>query len=813
MKPTLLHRASARVMPFLFVLVFALPTVAFGARPRAATSPNLAPDERAALEKAAGDHSLTDWQRATMRDLARGGARPEAVAGAPGAGSLARLPGAAAIARTEMDTLPPVRDNTTAIYDPVRQRMIVFGGWNGAVNLGDVWALSLTGAPHWTQLATAGTAPHARRWHTAIYDPVRDRMIVFAGFDGDLYLNDVWALTLSGTPTWSELATAGTPPSPRYRQSAIYDPVRDRMVIFGGWFSGDGYNDTWALSLSGTPTWSELVPDGTPPSRRISHTAIYDPVRDRMIVFGGIDDVLRNDVWSLSFADTLAWTELTPAGTPPLERYIHTAVYDPTRDRMLVFGGFDVAGYANDTWALSLAGSTAWTELQPGDPLPNGRQGHAAVYDSTGDRMVVFGGFGSYGFYNDAWGLSLADPVAWTPLSLPDSAALNVTATNGTVTPDPASANGHYAYGSAVLLTATPDAGYRFASWTGDASATTDTVTVLMDGDRNVTANFEPDSVTLTVTATHGTVDATPASADGRYAFGTAVLLTATPDSGHHFVDFSGDVAATSDTVTVLMDGDKSVTASFGADSVTLVVTATHGVVDATPASANGRYAFGTVVQLTAQPDTGYRFVGYTGDVVATTDTASVVMTGDKVVTASFGPDSVTLTVNAMHGSVGQSPLPTDGRYAYGTAVLLTATPDAGYHFVDFTGDATASTDTVTVVMAGDKVVTADFQPTLGVEGGNGPTVTLLMPAMPNPFRGSATMEFTVARGSDVDLSVFSVDGRHVRTLVHDHREPGDYRLAWDGRDDDGRTVSSGVYYERLVTAEAPQTRVITYLR
>lgn len=486
------------------------------------------------------------------------------------------------------------RDNHTAIYDPVRDRMIVFGGWNGVTNFGDVWALALAGTPAWTKLQPAGTPPSGRRWHSAVYDPLRDRMLVFGGFSGDLYLNDVWALSLSGTPTWTELTPAGTPPYPRYRQSAIYDPVRDRLVIFGGWFSGDGFNDTWALSLSGTPTWSELTPAGTLPSARISHTALYDPVRDRMIVCAGIDSVLRNDVWALPLASDSAWTEIVPGGEPPLPRYIHSAIYDPVRDRMVIYGGFDVAGYGDDAWALPLADSSDWAPLSPGGPRPPGRQGHSAIYDPVRDQMVVYGGFGAPGFLDDTWALSLADTTTWRLLLAP---------------------------------------------------------------------------------------------------------------AGH------------------------------------------------------------------------------------------------------------TLTLVASNGAVSEDPPPVNGRYADGTAVLLTATPAPGYHFVDYTGDVSATTDTVTVIMTADRTVTAEFAPTLGVGEGGPPVATLLLPARPNPVHQSATLAFSLAHAGPVELDVYDVDGRHVRTLVHDSRAPGDYRATWDGRDDRGDPIASGVYYARLETVDAPLTRIITYLR
>jgi hypothetical protein len=118
----------------------------------------------------------------------------------------------------------------------------------------------------WTDLTPSGTSPTSRRFHTAIYDPVRDRVVVFGG-DAPGVLNDVWALSLGGTPAWTELAPSGIPPSARYLHGAIYDPVRDRMVVFGGW-DPSSRNDVWALSLAGSPAWTLLAPTGGLPSGR-----------------------------------------------------------------------------------------------------------------------------------------------------------------------------------------------------------------------------------------------------------------------------------------------------------------------------------------------------------------------------------------------------------------------------------------------------------------------------------------------------------------------------------------------------------------
>jgi hypothetical protein len=244
-------------------------------------------------------------------------------------------------------------------------------------------------------------------------------MVVFGGADGaSSYNSDVWALSLAGSPAWSALAPAGSPPTARYYHTAIYDPVRDQMVVFGGLDAGSLRNDVWALSLAGSPAWSALAPSGSPPAGRYGHTAIYEPVRDRMVVFGGSDGTgLRNDVWALSLAGSPAWSALTPAGSPPPARYAMTAIYDPVRGRLVVSGRADDFSFFNDVWALSLAGSPAWSALAPAGSPPSARYGHTAIYDPVRDRMAVFGGSdGSY--RNDVWALGWGTPPTPTLISL-----------------------------------------------------------------------------------------------------------------------------------------------------------------------------------------------------------------------------------------------------------------------------------------------------------------------------------------------------------------------------------------------------------
>jgi len=93
------------------------------------------------------------------------------------------------------------------------------------------------------------------------------------------------------------------------------------------------------------------------------------------------------------------------------------------------------------------------------------------------------------------------------------------------------------------------------------------------------------------------------------------------------------------------------------------------------------------------------------------------------------------------------------------------------------------------------------------------PLVTQLAHAKPNPFSQTATLSFSLAQGGPVEVAIYSVNGRRVRTLAHEVREAGEYTLVWDGRDDGGSAMSAGVYYAHLVTAQGRFSRTLTYLK
>jgi len=145
-----------------------------------------------------------------------------------------------------------------AAYDPTQDRVIVFGG----DVLGDLWALdpAAGGDGAWVPYTTP-THPSGRNLGLMRLDTTRNRLLLFGGYgvqaqsDNTLlitWLNDTWALDLSGPPTWKELAPAGFTPSARDRANGAYDPLQDRLMLTCGGI--DGSNDTWALAFGDRPT-------------------------------------------------------------------------------------------------------------------------------------------------------------------------------------------------------------------------------------------------------------------------------------------------------------------------------------------------------------------------------------------------------------------------------------------------------------------------------------------------------------------------------------------------------------------------------
>jgi uncharacterized repeat protein (TIGR02543 family) len=275
---------------------------------------------------------------------------------------------------------------------------------------------------------------------------------------------------------------------------------------------------------------------------------------------------------------------------------------------------------------------------------------------------------------------------------------------SGSVSKNPDQAT--YLSGTSVTLTATPAAGWGFANWSGGATGTTNPLTITMDGNKSIMANFNQNTYSLTVTPSgSGSVSKNPDQAT--YLSGTSVTLTATPAAGWSFANWSGGATGTTNPLTITMDGNKSITANFTQNLYTLTVTTSgSGSVSKNPDQVN--YLSGTSVTLTATPAAGWSFANWSGGATGTTNPLTITMDGNKSITANFNQNTYSLTVTPS-GSGSVSKNPDQATYLSGTSVTLTATPAAGWSFANWSGGATGTTNPLTITMDGNKSITANF--------------------------------------------------------------------------------------------------------
>lgn len=491
---------------------------------------------------------------------------------------------------------------------------------------------------------------------------------------------------------------------------------------------------------------------------------------------------------------------------------------------------------------------------------------------------------------------------------------LTTEASNGFITLNPP--GGAYKAGTEVEVTVSDDLGYDFDSWSGSLSGSRNPETIIMDGDKNVIANFVTTPIySISVSAENGSVNlnSTAGKYDGKitasggdFNEGTVVKLEAVDDEfGYDFDSWSGDLTVADNPVFITIDGDKNVTANFQSVPVyDLTTHAPNGTIKLTPPA--GKYEEGTEVTVEAIRDYGYGFSSWSGGLSGSENPETITMDADKDVTANFtyiegsgeivfatncGGESYkdsdgvrysadqnytgsstwenfdivaevgnrtaviktfdidvadgelnisfdadinnaqisaikvlkpgetstsiyTLTTNVTNGSIELTPA--GGSYEEGTVVTVRAVPNSGFVFTGWSGDLSGTQNPTSLVLDDDKTVTAAFAVTTSSRRllSNSPEEDMLGQNYPNPFVTTTTIPFQINKASHVKLAVCNSQGQSVVTLLDEHQFAGNYKKVWNGKSNEGTDLSRGFYiYELQIDRQLKMSKILMIIR
>ncbi|MEZ5966956.1 MAG: kelch repeat-containing protein [Planctomycetota bacterium] len=260
-------------------------------------------------------------------------------------------------------TVPPARYGGAMVYDSLRQRCVLVAGYGAAGALQDTWAWN---GLNWVLLAATGPGP--RGLAGLAYDQARDRVVLFGGdrtFFGQANLNDTWEW--DGV-RWTQLAPPSSP-APRHGLAMAYDAGRQRVVLVGGvGVANQWFDDTYEWDPAAA-TW---ISGPRLPGQTFSHTMAYDDNFGGIYLLGPINSLYR---LTLLRYDGLGWQTVPTATTPSVLSGIGLA-FDSRRDRLVAFGGSLNLFAQEATWEWN---RVDWARVGGGPP---GSSGYRAVYDA-----------------------------------------------------------------------------------------------------------------------------------------------------------------------------------------------------------------------------------------------------------------------------------------------------------------------------------------------------------------------------------------------------------------------------------------------
>ena len=253
-----------------------------------------------------------------------------------------------------------------------------------------------------------------------------------------------------------------------------------------------------------------------------------------------------------------------------------------------------------------------------------------------------------------------------------------------------------------LVVTANPEPGYDFITWSDGVED--QTRTIIVESDVNLYASVEAETYQVTITAgDHGTVSVNGIVGDyvQTVPYGTVLNVEAIPDTGYDFTQWSD--GNTNATRTITVTEDITLTSTYATEVYQVTITAGEHcsiTVNGVPGNYSARVAYGTQLTLVATPDTGYDFTGWSdGDA---SSSRTIIVDSDTSLTTATQIQSFTVNIMSSDNQEGLVVVNgTPGDYIthvnYGTVLTLTTQPTTGYDFLMWSDGVIADQRTITV--------------------------------------------------------------------------------------------------------------------
>lgn len=319
------------------------------------------------------------------------------------------------------------------------------------------------------------------------------------------------------------------------------------------------------------------------------------------------------------------------------------------------------------------------------------------------------------------------------------------------------SGDGAYAVDANATATAVAAAGFAFLNWTdnGTIVSTNSSYTLVMDVNHSLIANFVP---VYTITAGALPVEGGTTTGGGTFNEGTSVTVTATPNAGYTFTNWTEDgfIVSNAASLTFNVASDRTLVANFTqGTSYTVSTNATPAAGGST--SGGGIFASGASVTVIATPSVGYAFANWTqgGNVVSSSPSYTFNATADRILVANFtvtGGGDRTIATSALPIAGGTTS--GGGTVADGASVTVTATPNAGYNFVNWTEASmqVSASASYTFNATANRTLVANF---IAIAGGNRTITTASSPAAGGTTSGGGVF----ADGTSITVSAVPNEG------------------------------------------------------